>query len=228
ALGPEVASALTSRGYSVTRIAGADRYETAAAVAKEAGAAAVGQDGGRRTAVLSSGSSYPDALAAGGIVFAQHFPQLLSTQAGLSPAASAALTDLGIQHVIITGGPNALGQLVETGINLMGITTERVAGADRYATSIALADLAVDRYGFAAGHLDVATGQAFPDALTAGAHVGTTRSPLLLTLTKNLSPGICGYIERRGGVSAGHVIGGPVAVDSLVKYLLEECIQPNG
>ena len=228
ALGPEVESLLRARGLSVDRIAGADRYETAAAIAKQAGAGAVGQDGGRRTAVLSSGTSYPDALAAGGIVFAQHLPQLLSTQGGLSQAASAALTDLGIQHVIITGGPNALGQLVETGINLMGITTERIAGADRYATAVALADLSVDRYGFAPGHLDVATGQAFPDALTAGAHVGTTRSPLLLTLTKDLSPGICDFVHRRGGVTAGHVIGGPVAVDSLVKYLLEECIQPNG
>jgi putative cell wall-binding protein len=228
ALGTEVASALQAKGYAVSRIAGADRYETAAAIAKEAGAGAVGQDGGRRTAVLSSGTSYPDALAAGGIVFAQHLPQLLSTQGGLSQATSAALTALGIQHVIITGGPDALGQLVETGINLMGITTERIAGADRYATGIALANLAVDRYGFDPHHIDLATGQAFPDALTAGAHVGTTKSTLLLTLTKSLSPGICQLANDRGGLSAGHVIGGGAAVESQVKYALEECTHPNG
>jgi hypothetical protein len=126
--------------------------------------------------------------------------------------------------VLITGGTGAISPVVENQVEALGVTTERVAGADRYATAVALADVAIDRYGFASGHLDVATGQAFPDALTGGPHAGQTRGPLLLT-PKSAMPGVvCSYIQRRG-VSAGHVLGGSGAVESGVKYSLEECIQ---
>ncbi len=224
ALGPEVEVQLRSRGLTVDRISGADRYETAAAVARVPGAGAVGQDAGRKAVVLSSGLTYPDALAAGGIVYAEHLPQLLTDPNALPPATSSALTDLGIQHVLITGGPNAVSAAVENQVKALGMTTERVAGADRYVTAVALADLAIDRYGFAAGHLDVATGQAFPDALTGGAHAGQGKAPLLLTLRQSMPPAVCSFIQRRG-VGAGHVLGGSSAVDSGVKYGLEECIQ---
>ncbi|MCU1499243.1 MAG: hypothetical protein JWM47_3196, partial [Acidimicrobiales bacterium] len=148
ALGPEVENGLRGAGYAVDRISGPDRYATAAAVAA-AGAAGVGLDGGlRKTAVVSSGTTFPDALAAGGIVYARHFPQLLASPTGLPAATAQALSSLGIQHVILTGGTGALSTAVEDQIKGMGIATDRVAGANRWETSVALAHLALDYLGF--------------------------------------------------------------------------------
>lgn len=227
ALGPEVESALRTAGFSVDRIGGADRFETAAAMARLPGAAAVGVDGGmRKTAIVSSGRTFPDALAAGPIVFGQHYPQLLSEPSGLSPATISALTDLGIQNVLLTGGTAALSDAVELQIKGMGIAVARVAGATRYDTSIALADLAVDQLGFTAGHLDVATGESFPDALTGGAHSGKSRTPLILTAKTALPAGASGYLQRRGaGITDGHIFGGRTAVEGAVKYQIDEAIQ---
>ena len=162
-LGANVEVTLRGLGYTVDRIGGADRFATAALIANTAGAAAVGLDDvGRPTAVLSSGRTYPDALAAGGIVFAKHFPQMLTEPGVLPDATKTALTDLGIKHVIITGGVNTVSQAVNDQVAALGIATERVAGATRYDTTVALADLALDRLGFSASQVAVATGDRSP------------------------------------------------------------------
>ena len=227
ALGPEVETALRTAGFSVDRIGGADRFETAAAIARVPGAAAVGADGGlRKTAIISSGRTFPDALAAGPIVFAQHYPQLLSEQSGLVPATISALTDLGIQHVLLTGGTTALSDAVEQQIKGMGIVVDRIAGANRYDTSVALANVALEQLGFAATHLDVATGESFPDALTGGAHAGKGRVPLVLTPKAALPQAVRTYLQQRGaGIAEGHIFGGRTAVEGAVKYQIDEAIQ---
>jgi putative cell wall-binding protein len=228
ALSAGVADSLRSKGFTVDRVAGADRYETAAKVAL-ADSGGVGSDGDRRTAVLSSGTSFPDALAAGGIVYRQHLPQLLTSLDALPASTSSALTELGIQHVLITGGTGAISAAVEQQVQALGMTTERVAGATRFETAVALADLAIDRYGVSGAHIDVATGLNFPDALTGGAHVGRTSSVLLLTPTTTVPSVVTGFLQRRAGsISGGDVLGGRSAVDSIVKITVEETLRPNG
>jgi putative cell wall-binding protein len=227
ALSPQVDAELRGAGFTVERIVGADRFETAASIAR-AGAGSLGTDAaGRRVAVLSSGRSFPDALASGGIVYGMRFPQLLSEQSGLPAATASALSDLGIQHVLITGGDLALSPAVEQQVNARGITSERVAGATRWDTSIALADLAIDRFGYTAGHVEVATGDNFPDALAGGPHAGRSRSPVVLTGRTAVPDSVCAFLRRRGGgVGSGHLFGGRTAVDSGTKFWLEECLKP--
>jgi putative cell wall-binding protein len=229
AIQPAVESSLRSQGFAVDRTAGEDRFATAAALARIGGAGAVGGGDLGKTAVLSSGRSFPDALAAGGIVYAQHLPQLLAEPDSLPASTAAALRDLGIQRVLITGGPLALSAGVEDQVRALGITTERIAGPTRWDTAVALADLAVDRYGFTASHIDVATGTNFPDALAAGPHAGRLRSPLVLSETVRLSDATTAFLRRRAGsIGSGHVIGGRTALDPLVKVQAAEAIRPEG
>ena len=82
-----VLSALQGKGFTVDRIAGPDRFGTAAAIARAVPAGSIGTIDAQPTAVLSSGRSFPDSLAAGGIVYAFHYPQLLS-EATTLPAAT--------------------------------------------------------------------------------------------------------------------------------------------
>ncbi|MDQ2650383.1 MAG: cell wall-binding repeat-containing protein [Actinomycetota bacterium] len=227
AIEPAVETILRNAGYEVNRLGGEDRFATAANIAAAAGSGAVGvDDQGRRTAVVSAGWAFPDALAAGGIVFAKHFPQLLSEQGGLPTATASALTSLGVQHVLLTGGPAALAPAVETQIKGLGLTVERVAGDNRYGTAVALADLAIDRFGFTPNHLTIATGDAFPDALTGGGFAGKRPGPVVLvqtTVAETNTPA-CAFVRRRAaGIAGGTILGGTKAVDSGAKWALEEC-----
>lgn len=223
ALSVEVETALTTEGFAVVRTAGADRFETAAAAAATS-PSVIGQIGGKKAAVLSSGTSFPDALAAGGIVWAAHLPQLLTLPGSLPASTSAALTNLAIKHVIITGGTVAVSTAVEDAVKALGITVQRAAGATRYETAVALADLAINTMGFSAGHVDIATGESFPDALVAGSHTGKRLGTLILTQRGTAVAPACSFLSRRGAsLTAGHIFGGTAAVADATKAGLENC-----
>lgn len=223
AVSAAVVTALQDNGFTVERIEGPDRYATAAAVARN-GAASIGSHDGKKTAILSSGVAFPDALASGGIVYAKRFPQLLTEPGALPGATSTVLTELGIQHVIITGGTTAISTAVEDAVKALGMTVERAQGATRWDTAVVLADLAIDRYGFSASHVDVASGENFPDALTAGPHSGKAQAPLVLTARTAAPQPTCAFLTRRTAISSGHVFGGTVAIDGSGKGSVETCL----
>src|SRR5207248_1520008 len=85
----------------VVRIAGADRYETAAKVAGQLGSAAGNQ------AVIASGDPghLADALSAAGAAGGSGRPVLLVARDSVPPATSQALHDDGITSTVVIGGP---------------------------------------------------------------------------------------------------------------------------
>lgn len=94
-----------------------------------------------RTVVLTDGITGADALAAGWWTSTWQVPVLLVDGAGNLPAATAeAMNALVIDNVIVLGGqvrvPDATLAQVRS---ITGADTHRVAGADRYATSVAMA-----------------------------------------------------------------------------------------
>lgn len=210
ALGSSVLAALGAGGFDVTRIAGGDRFETAAAVAREGGAPA------SRTALLASGRTFPDALAAGPVAYGAGIPQLLTEPTSLSPAAANALSELGITNVLVLGGAGSVSDTVVGQLQNMGLQVGRLAGGDRYATSVAIADFAVGALGFERSHVDVATGTGFPDALAGGAHAGSGRHAVVLAEPSPSTAlgAAAGYLRTHSAtVAAGHVFGGAGAVD---------------
>jgi putative cell wall-binding protein len=175
-----VKAVLESKGMRVERIAGTTRYDTAQLLAEKPGAAAVGSEGGKKTAILASGENFPDALAAGPVSYAGHFPTLLTTKDSLSPAAKAALTGLGIQQVLIVGGSAAVAPAVESELTGSGIGVVRLAGANRSETASKIADYAINKLGFTNARVTLARGSAFPDALAGGPYGGKNLTVTLL------------------------------------------------
>lgn len=93
----------------------------------------------------------------------------------------------------------------------------RLYDADRYGTA-----LAISRATFGADSCDtvvLATGQDFPDALSASALAGTLGSPVLLTRTASLPAGLIAEIERLGAATV-EIIGGTGAVGPEVEAAL--------
>lgn len=198
---------------SVVRLAGPTRYDTMREVALNPGAAAVGTIGGRRTAIIATGENFADAVSLGPVSWANKLPIILTQPDTLLPQASSTLTALGIQQVLIAGGPVAISSAVESAINAMGVTTlQRFAGADRSETSRLAADYAINSLGFKNSHFNLASGDPAlggADALAGGSH-GGAEDPTVILLTRTASdPGaaVAFAAARAATLTSGHAFG---------------------
>jgi len=175
-----VENAVKADGFTVTRVAGNNRYETAAAIADEMGT--VGSTGGLKTAIIATGTNFADALSGGPVAYKGNFPILLVTPDSVPSATEAELNSLGIQQVLILGGTAAVSNATQSDLEgIVGNPAVRIAGTNRFGTSADVAQWAVDNMGWAPAETLLANGLNFPDALAAGPLGGERQAPVLLT-----------------------------------------------
>ena len=214
-ISPAVAARLVELGYTVRRLGGLDRYETSRVVAESVPATSVGALGSNgRTAIVASGEDFADALAGSPMAYAQAFPVLLTPRMTLSSQASAALSSLGIAHVLVLGGDAAIAPRVVTAIEEAGITVTRLAGADRAATATAIADFEIGTLGWSGTGVSLSAGDGFADGLTGGPLGGVQRTPLLLATSPTLLGTVTGswLTSRNATIGAIDALGGVAAV----------------
>jgi len=202
-------------GAIVTRIAGTTRYETASAVASATIAANGTWDG---TAFVATGRGFADAEAAGPVAAALGRPLYLIDDNTAAAGVLAAMHSAGVTHAVILGGPPAVSTALETRLAAAVDSTERVAGADRFATALAVASYAGTHAGFTWEQPGIATSEGFADALTGGVLLGQRRAPLLPTPRAGLPDRIASALyARRADVGGFTVFGGTPAVPSHVR-----------
>ena len=165
--------------YSVTRVAGVDRYDTARQVVLQTGST-VGTYKNDPTAIVASGETFPDALAGGALAYGKKLPLLLTEAASLPQATSEALTSLAVKRVLLLGGEAAIRPAVQSAIAAKGITVERVPGANRADTAAKVAELALTGLAFKNNEVVVANGSGFADALAGATYAGRNTLPILL------------------------------------------------
>lgn len=218
----DVVRANLAADYQILRLAGADRYATAASVARElADREAIGVFESRRTAFLVSGDAFPDALATTSAAAAGAYPVLLTATNELPAVTEQAIDELEIERVIVVGGPAAIGLPVTNALERADVIIEQIAGEDRAATAAAVAD----RFVSATLELDaeavvLARGDAFADGLAAGSYAGIIGAPLLLAPTPD-RPGqaTLEYVRTRraeGRLDDLVVVGGEQAITPAV------------
>lgn len=121
------------------RIAGDNRYETAADVA----ATIEDEVGAPDTVIVANGENFPDALAAASLTDEQ-YPILLVTSASVPSDTRDRMNRLAdsVDDVLIVGGEAAVSAGVEEEIADIFEDSDvtRIAGEDRYATAAAVAD----------------------------------------------------------------------------------------
>ncbi len=180
-----VAEAAESSGAAVQRLGGANRYETAALIADWA------FDPGVPVAYLASGSDYPDALAGAAAAGFTNGPVLLTTPDVLSADAAEQLEALQPERIIVLGGSAAVSEAVATAASAVAPVT-RLSGADRYATSAAISAGTFSSVSV----VYLATGGAFPDALSGAPLAAGNSAPILLVKQDSVSPEVCAEVER--------------------------------
>lgn len=167
---PEAVASATA--LSVNRIYGADRYGTSAAVS------AASFPTGVAVAYVATGTNFPDALAGAAVAGRDHAPLLIVQPTSVPAPIATELRRLAPKRIVVLGGPGAVADSVLT--TLGGFTSgsvTRVTGPDRYAVAAALSKAS---YTAGVANVYVATGWAFPDALSGAAAAGAKGVPLLL------------------------------------------------
>ncbi len=197
---------------SVERLAGGDRYVTAAK------AALATYDAGVPVVYVASGLDYPDALTAAALAGHQDGPVLLTRVGALPRATVSALEQLQPERVVLVGGEVAVSQAVEDALaDLTDGTVTRVHGKDRYRTAAALA-----REFGQADTVYVATGQDYADALAAAARAGAEGAPVLLVRSNGIPAATAGALTAlspsRIVVAGGEVAVSPAVLTALGAY----------
>lgn len=204
----------------VERVAGANRYETAAELSRFWDEVVyVEAPWTRRLVVVASGENYADALSGGAHAGALTSPVLLTRKDSLPSATRAALERLQPLTIILLGGPGAVSREVETALQAYlprGEVVRRFGGPDRYVVSASLAsswgqsDLAF-----------VASGVTWPDGLSGGAAAAWEGAPLLLSKPGDVPSEVMRSL--RDDVRPEHIVvlGGAASLDAAVVRELE-------
>jgi stage II sporulation protein D len=199
-LGPAVEDQLRARGVTtVTRLSGASRYDTGAAVAREMGSS-------RPQVVIASGDSghLVDALAVGGPAAATSRPILLVSRDSVPDGTKQALRDLGVTSTVVVGGAASVSDATMAQLP----SPRRLAGTDRYATAVAVSDDFSGAVGVATVAVASGADTNLVDALPGGA-LGTLT---VLTAPTALPASTRGWLAGRPDIGTVAVLGGTAAV----------------
>ena len=225
-ISPDVEDTVRSLVPNVVRIAGETRYETAELLAGEVGPGT----GGRIALALGIGTDaapgWADALSAGSLAATDDpIPTLLTTTDDLPPATVRAIEQLQPSEILILGGPAAISEQVEGAVADLGPATRRLAGANRYRTSVAVATEAFDA-GVPRDDLVFVSGENFPDALSAAGFAANEDAPMLLVPSERLADGVDEFVRSNyESFDDGLLIGGTNAVDDFVEAEIVAALQ---
>ena len=210
----------------IERIEGSTRYQTAEKIAERTIAENEAWDG---TAFVATGESFPDALGASPLAAAKGWPIYLvhpnpANEAGLV----SAMDDDGVTSALILGGAGVVPATLETKLDTAFSTAEvdRLSGANRYDTAVAVATYGVEQAGLGWDHLAFATGEDFPDALAGGALQGASGSVMLLAYPGYLHPGVqAALVANKADITEVRFLGGTGAVPQAIRDAVIQALQ---
>ena len=179
-------------GLTVIRLSGKNRYETNLAILEEAGVTPGSE------ILVCTGSNFADSLSCS----ATGMPILLvNNQLGELSVNQQEFLSLSNASYCIVGGYGAVSEDLGLAFLEYG-STRRLAGADRYATSVLVAENFFIRPQAAV----LAYAQNFPDGLCGGALASVLECPLILTKTGSASA--AAVFTNSNAITRGYVLGG--------------------
>lgn len=163
-----------------------------------------------KTAIMVQDRIFADALVSGPLAAAYNSPIVLTSRTHLGAHTLNALKSRGFTNVIIVGGTGAVSENVATTLRNNAINVERVGGIDRYETATLVANHILAKRGAASTGVFMASGQGYPDALSASSAAIKKDGVVLLTPEKSAHHDISAWLKS--GKSQYQVaVGGPAA-----------------
>ncbi|WP_304115743.1 cell wall-binding repeat-containing protein [Finegoldia magna] len=206
----EVATQLLPEGSKVKSYKGADRYATNAEIIKEFKDA--------DTCIIASGENFADSLSIGAYATKNGYPIVLVQKNKINDVTKQALKDSKIKKCYIVGGENSVSKSLEKELPQV---IERIAGNDRYETSLKIAD---KFYKDAQGAY-LASGEVFADSLAINPIAARFDVPLILTPKDKLPQKTLEYLEKSKIIQVA-IIGGEKTVSKEIQQELAKT-NPN-
>lgn len=199
AISDTVTAELVAEGLAVERLPGVNRFETAAALASQIGPSPL--------AFIVSGDdlSIAEGLVAAGPAAGLGAPVLLVTQSSIPGATANALVELGVSQTIVVGSPDVISDAVLAALP----DPVRVAGVDRLATAVLVAEEAIAR-GLPITDVFITAVDAV-EAMAASA----LGQPLLLTQSDALDPAVASFLSTEATTAT--LLGGTEVVSAVVE-----------
>lgn len=200
----EVAKQLLPEKSKVRSFKGADRYATNAEIIKEFKDA--------DTCIIASGENFADSLSIGAYATKNGYPIVLVQKNKINDVTKQALKDSKIKKCYIVGGENSVSKSLEKELPQV---IERIAGNDRYETSLKIAD---KFYKDAEGTY-LASGEVFADSLAINPIAAKFDVPLILTPKDKLPQKTLEYLEKSKIIQVA-IIGGEKTVSKQIQQEL--------
>ncbi|KLU65792.1 N-acetylmuramoyl-L-alanine amidase LytC precursor [Desulfosporosinus acididurans] len=208
---------IKAEGFSqITRLGGTDLYDTCSKIADQL------QVKSGTPIVLAYGGNYPDALSISSIAAENQYPILLVQKDGISDVIKSEIATIKPSKVFIIGGEGVISSAVESQVEQITSLDKsniiRIAGQDRYATS-----LAVTQYFNLAGQsICVATGNNFPDALAGSVYAANHNTSIILA-DGSLSDQVVNYLKGKK-LTGATIFGGETVVSQGIEQQLGQLI----
>ncbi|MCG1024831.1 cell wall-binding repeat-containing protein [Dehalobacter sp.] len=204
----------------VSRIAGADRYQTAVRIAADFPKDA--------SVAIATGLDFPDALSLATAAAANEMPLLLTSTRSLPEVTRQDLSKRSPGKIYIGGGEKVITAEVVTALTqttgLSAGNIVRFAGSNRYETSVMIAEAFFP----STQEIYMATGLDFADPLAAGALAATKNACLLLISPQGFTTNgpTENYLKKMASSTNVKVIGPEASISEYtvtrVKYLLRQ------
>ncbi|WML41226.1 cell wall-binding repeat-containing protein [Neobacillus sp. OS1-2] len=207
AISSGVEGQLNGMGLQVSRIGGADRFQTATKIAEK-----MPEKG--NTAIVAVGYNYPDALTIAPYAAKMGYPIFLSRTNELPEATKNALIDY--KNTIVVGSENAISDEIMGQFN----NPVRYGGMNRFETNYNIVN---SLFTGKNGKAYIATGYNFADALTGAVLAAKNDAPLLLTYPAQVPDPIKNAIVNKK-LHSYNLLGGSdvVGVENQIGEIFQE------
>jgi putative cell wall-binding protein len=215
AISDAMVSQLQAHATDVFRIAGADRFETAAYLSDYT----VDLDQAQqpiypKTVYIANGIGFADALSGGANAAREDGPLLLTKATALPDPTAATLDVMQPTKVVIMGGTGVVSSAVQSAIAAIVPSAQivRIAGTDRFDTSAKASLYAFPTPAGVVTSVWLANGNNYPDALAAAPLVGLFGDVSLLLTKTACVPAPIVTEDNRLAPAERTAIGGTAAV----------------
>lgn len=156
-------------GYPVTRLAGADRIDTAITIANKLN--------DKNTAFIINKDYWADSISVSAPAVKTGYYILPTAGTTLDSRVADFITShTTITNAIVVGGTSGLSATIVNNLTSLGLSVERIAGSNRYETNRLLAE----RFFPTPPSITFADGDSFMDGLTGAAIAASNNAPMIL------------------------------------------------
>ena len=196
---------------AITRLAGANRYESAAVISKE-------MYNTSDTVIIATGLTFNDALVAVPLASAYDAPLLLATEKHITAQTEAELKRLGAKSVIVVSTNGAIGANAKAEIKALNLKATYIEGKTCFETAAKVAKALQTKTKKAPDTIFFATDSAFADALSASPVAAIKNAPIMyLKNTGSIDKATADYLKSvKDKVKNAYIIGGDGVISDVM------------